>query len=243
MEKWTVMNQGIIPKGKYITDLKYGEDYGLLITLKNDTFCITLDFGAVVSVHCIDEGGMLFPPFAHDPYSLYRKDRFKEILYKIENSSYHNFILPITGELYKPDELHHYLIVTLDYFINIMSIWGIDISVENLRTHEKTHSTVEQSSLFLEYIVPLSSNLSTKCLVPNISMPVDTFERYLKELKDKYPPSIKIRSNTNRQIDEQELHGRQILEIPASNKTFDKIKEYEALARDKYGIELRYREE
>ena len=74
-------------------------------------------------------------------------------------------------------------------------------------------------------------------------MPVDSFERYLKELKDKYPPSIKIRSNTNRQIDEQELHGRQILEIPSSNKTFDKIKEYEALARDKYGIELRYREE
>ena len=89
------MNHSIIPKGNYITDLRYGEDYGLLITLKNDTFCITLDFGAVVSVHCIDEGGMLFPPFAHDPYSLYRK------------------------------------------------IWGIDISVENLRTHEKTHSTVE----------------------------------------------------------------------------------------------------
>jgi hypothetical protein len=74
-------------------------------------------------------------------------------------------------------------------------------------------------------------------------MPVDSFERYLRGLRDKYPPGTKIRSNTNRQIDEQELHGRQILEIPASNKTFDKIKEYEALARDKYGVELRYREE
>ena len=72
---------------------------------------------------------------------------------------------------------------------------------------------------------------------------VKTFERYLKELRDKYPAGTKIRSNTNRQIDGQELHGRQILEIPASNKTFDKIKEYEALARDKYGVELRYREE
>ena len=72
-------------------------------------------------------------------------------------------------------------------------------------------------------------------------MPVDTFERYLKELRDKYPPGTKVRSNTNRQIDGQELHGRQILEIPASNKTFDK--EHEALARDKYGIELRYRKE
>ena len=72
---------------------------------------------------------------------------------------------------------------------------------------------------------------------------VDTFEQYLKELRDKYPPGIKIRSNTNRQIDGQELHGKQILEIPASNKSFERIKEYESLARDKYGIELRYREE
>ena len=70
-----------------------------------------------------------------------------------------------------------------------------------------------------------------------------TFERYLKELRDKYPPGTKIRSNTNRQIDGQELRGRQILEIPASNKNFEKIKEYENLAREKYGIELRYREE
>jgi hypothetical protein len=71
----------------------------------------------------------------------------------------------------------------------------------------------------------------------------ETFERYLRELRDKYPPGTKIRSNTNPQIDGQELHGRQILEIPASNKNFEGIKEYEALARDKYGIELRYREE
>lgn len=53
---------------------------------------------------------------------------------------------------------------------------------------------------------------------------MDTFERYLKELRDKYPPGTKIRSDTNRQIDGQKLRGRQILEIPASNKNFEKIK-------------------
>ena len=79
---------------------------------------------------------------------------------------------------------------------------------------------------------------------PNQEMiQLDTFERYLKELRDKYPPCTKIRSDTKRQIDGQELHGKQILEIPASNKNFERIKEYEALAKDKYGIELRYREE
>ncbi len=72
---------------------------------------------------------------------------------------------------------------------------------------------------------------------------MDTFERYLKEWRDKYPPGTKIRSDTNQQIDGQKLRGRQILEIPASNKNFEKIKEYENLEREKYDIELRYREE
>jgi hypothetical protein len=55
-------------------------------------------------------------------------------------------------------------------------------------------------------------------------MPVDTFERYLKELRDKYPPGTKIRSNKYPKIDGQHLQGKQILEIPASNKNFEGIK-------------------
>ena len=70
-----------------------------------------------------------------------------------------------------------------------------------------------------------------------------TFERYLKELRDKYPPGTKIRSNTHPKIDGQELHGKQILEIPASNKNFERIDEYIAKAEKEYGIEIRFREE
>ena len=71
---------------------------------------------------------------------------------------------------------------------------------------------------------------------------VKTFEQYLKELRDKYPPGTKIRSNTHPEIDGQHLQGKQILEIPASNKNFERIKEYEAIAKD-YKIEIRFREE
>ena len=38
------------------------------------------------------------------------------------------------------------------------------------------------------------------------------------------------------------VYGDQILEIPASNKNFESIKEYEAIAKD-YKIEIRFREE
>ena len=70
----------------------------------------------------------------------------------------------------------------------------------------------------------------------------ETFERYLRELRDKYPPGTKIRSNKYGLIDGQELHGKQILEIPASNRTFERIDEYTEIAR-KYRVEIRFREE
>ena len=70
----------------------------------------------------------------------------------------------------------------------------------------------------------------------------ETFERYLKELRDKYPAGTKIRSNTHPEIDGQHLQGKQILEIPASNKTFERIDEYKSIAK-RYEVEIRFREE
>ena len=85
---------------------------------------------------------MITPPYADEPFSLYWNKHFDTILYQIENSSYHEYIHQITKTLYKKKELRHYLLVTLNYFINIISIWGIDIYVEDLKTHEKKHFTV-----------------------------------------------------------------------------------------------------
>ncbi|MBA4542718.1 hypothetical protein H1164_07360 [Thermoactinomyces daqus] len=72
---------------------------------------------------------------------------------------------------------------------------------------------------------------------------ITTFESYLREMKIKYKPGIKIRSNKFPEIDGQPLKGKQILEIPASNRSFSQIQEYIDLAKNKYGIEIRFREE
>ncbi|MED3393887.1 T7SS effector LXG polymorphic toxin [Bacillus wiedmannii] len=72
---------------------------------------------------------------------------------------------------------------------------------------------------------------------------IKTFEKYLKEMKDKYAIGTKIRSNKYREIDRQLLKGKHILEIPVSNKNFRKIDEYIKRAKDKYDIEIRFREE
>ena len=60
------------------------------------------------------------------------------------------------------------------------------------------------------------------------------------------PPSTDLpadETNTQPEIDGQELRGKQILEIPASNKNFERIDEYITKAEKEYGIEIRFREE
>ena len=74
----------------------------------------------------------------------------------------------------------------------------------------------------------------------NIS--IKTFKSYLRELKDKYPPGKKIRSNAYPKLDGKVLKGRQILEIPDSNQKFSEIETYKKIAQT-YGIEIRFREE
>lgn len=69
-----------------------------------------------------------------------------------------------------------------------------------------------------------------------------TFEGYLKELKTKYSEGMTIRSNKYGEIDGTKLTGKQILEIPESNKTASKLKEYTDLAAE-YGVEIRFRPE
>ena len=76
------------------------------------------------------------------------------------------------------------------------------------------------------------------------SIELSTFESYLKEMKNKYSAGIKIRSDKYKnQLDGKVLKGRQILEIPESNKNFDKIQDYIDLAKNKYNIEIRFRPE
>jgi hypothetical protein len=52
-----------------------------------------------------------------------------------------------------------------------------------------------------------------------------------------------IRSNKYPEIDGKILDGKQILEIPSNNRNFGKIQEYIDLAKNKYNIEIRFRDE
>ncbi|MDR6969460.1 hypothetical protein J2X31_003491 [Flavobacterium arsenatis] len=66
----------------------------------------------------------------------------------------------------------------------------------------------------------------------------DTFIKYCKEIKEKYPPGSKI---ANSEIGDK-LYGKYCLEIPDTNLKFDKIDEYKKIAKD-LGVELIFKPE
>lgn len=77
------------------------------------------------------------------PRAIYHEKHYEDIIYRIENSAYQNFMLEMTKTLYTREELHHYLVVALDYFIDVITLWDIDVCVENLKTHKKTYAKLE----------------------------------------------------------------------------------------------------
>ena len=96
MEKWHIVNHGFIPKGRYYTKLEHGESRGLIIYLEDDDYLISLDFGAAIAFHCIDEGNVFFSPYDKKEDAFYQKRHYEDILYRIENSAYQKFIFQRT---------------------------------------------------------------------------------------------------------------------------------------------------
>ncbi|MED1113072.1 T7SS effector LXG polymorphic toxin [Bacillus paramycoides] len=90
---------------------------------------------------------------------------------------------------------------------------------------------------------PIKGEIVSRKATDLADIDIKTFEKHLKEMKDKYTVGTKIRSNKYRRIDGKSLEGKQILEIPASNKNFERIEEYIKLAKEKYDINIRFREE
>lgn len=64
----------------------------------------------------------------------------------------------------------------------------------------------------------------------------EAFRGYLDELFKKYPPGAKILAS-DKEIQGKLLKGKHKIEIPASNQSSKRLKEFESIAK-KYDIEI-----
>ena len=114
---WKKVFEGKIPKDKYEMLLQNGEKQGLIITLISSQYNIEMDFGAVSAVRMLDEGIVLDNLFEEKQMEEFRKHEFDE------------FIRKIGGELYDCLRLKHYIIISLNYVVEIIAGFEPNINI------------------------------------------------------------------------------------------------------------------
>ncbi|MBC1627397.1 hypothetical protein HB952_05985 [Listeria welshimeri] len=134
MEIWkdTFIKQ--IPKDEYTIDLNNGEEEGLKIVLNGENDChkVLLDFGAVSSYRLLDEGIVLNENlFNQDEVEKYKKNNFQSTIYRIENGEFSKFINEISNDMFDVSGMKHFIIITLNYVIEVVSSFEPTIKILN----------------------------------------------------------------------------------------------------------------
>ena len=136
MEKWIEVNKGMIPAGEYLMHLQYGDFENLIVFLKSDKFEVTLEFDGDMSFHCVDESSWPFLPYDMELFSYYQKKKFDNVLYRIYGGKYYNFSRKHVGQLFFEEEFIHYIVVASNYFIEVITVSTINVTVRNLETED-----------------------------------------------------------------------------------------------------------
>lgn len=131
MEHWLEIYKNEIPMGNYQSLVQNGEGLGFQIKLESNDNIVNISFGIVSAFRMLDEGVVLSGVFSKTEIDKYKKDNFSNIIYKIENGEFGNFIDNASSGLYNYLNFTHYLIITMNYIIEVISRWEPNIEVMN----------------------------------------------------------------------------------------------------------------
>jgi len=121
MEKWIEVFNGVIPEGTYTAELKNGDENGLVIRLESEKTVVSIEFGLISAVRMLDEGIILQGLFDDIELNKYKSENFKNIIYKVINGDFERSVKKMSGEIYNVLGMTQYLIITLNYVIEIIS--------------------------------------------------------------------------------------------------------------------------
>ncbi|MFR3730503.1 hypothetical protein [Lacrimispora sp.] len=127
MEKWQEVFENKIPKAQYEILLENGEEKGLIINLISAGFKVQLDFGAVTAFRMLDEGIALNNLFKDEHVEHFRKIGFANVIYQVTGGEFDTFVKKIGDSLYEYLELKHYVIISKNYIVEIITEWEPDI--------------------------------------------------------------------------------------------------------------------
>lgn len=129
MEKWKEVFVGIIPQESYQTQITNGEDKGLVIELRSNNNNIILNFGVVQAVRMLDEGIVQKELYSENEVEKFKKDGFKNIIYEVIDGEFSKQIEIVADGYWETLETKHYIIITENYNIDIITEWEPEINI------------------------------------------------------------------------------------------------------------------
>ena len=135
MERWREVFIGEIPKGVYQMQMVNGEKQGLTIELSSANVCVMLKFGMVQAVRMLDEGIVQNDLYSDAAVKEYKDNNFTNVIYEVQQGEFAKQISKISGEYGKILRLKHYVVITQNYNLDIVTEWEPTIEV----THRKYH--------------------------------------------------------------------------------------------------------
>lgn len=132
MEKWKEVFIGEIPKGIYQTQIINGEKQGLTIELSSNFTCITIKFGIVQAVRMLDEGIVQSNIYPEKEIKRYKRDNFKNVIYEVQEGEFQQQIYKISDGYGEILNLKHYVVITQNYNIDVVTEWEPKIEIKNI---------------------------------------------------------------------------------------------------------------
>ena len=129
MEIWQAVFPDIIPKENYQTQLSNGRFQGLILKLKGRFHCVVLKFGIVQAIRILDKGIVQNDLYSCSNLSNLKSEGFKDIIYEVIDGEFGKQIQNISCGYYDTLEERHYVIITNDYNIDVVTEWQPEITI------------------------------------------------------------------------------------------------------------------
>lgn len=132
MEKWKEVFVGTIPKAVYQVQLINGEKQGLTIELSSSQTCVMINFGMVQAVRMLDEGIVQSNLYSENEIQKYKDNDFQNIIYEVQDGEFAEQINQISDGYGEVLNLKHYVVITQNYNIDIVTEWEPIIEISKM---------------------------------------------------------------------------------------------------------------
>ena len=129
MESWKEIFIGKIPKAIYQVHMINGEEQGLEIELSSANARVLIKFGIVQAVRMLDEGIVQGKLYSDAEIKKYKDDNFSNVIYEVQQGEFADQISEISGGYGEILGLKHYVLITQNYNIDIVTEWEPVIEV------------------------------------------------------------------------------------------------------------------